>query len=479
MILGTLLIGASNIFRILLQFLLLPILARLLGPEAYGVMALAMPFILFINVLSDAGMGGALVREQNPSLALESSVFWAALGISSTLAVLVALLAGPVATLLAHPDAALVIMALCPVMILSGMTAVPTARILRAQRFASLATSDVISTTLSAACAITAAFIGFGVWSLVIQQVVLWTSKFIVLAWASRLRLTLAFRPRELKPLLAFGVNGVGAGLLDMVTRTVDSLIIGRLLGVTALGYYTMSFQISRMPENLVVGPLYTVLFPTISRLRDDPDAIARNVINALRQMCLLCAPALAGVSLVAAPLVDVALGHKWSAAAPVLAWLPVAGFSLCLGGLTTGILFGTGRTDLKLKLSLFSTVCTLAGIVLGARYGIVGVAIGLAAGSLVVLAASAALVFRLAHLRMAPLVSALWPIAAATALMWLGVSGLQQLTASQPDLIKLSVWAAAGACIYGASLLVLDRHRLFTDLSALLNVLRRRKARS
>lgn len=477
MFLGTLLIGASNIFRILLQFLLLPVLARILGPDAYGLMALAMPFILFINVFSDAGMGGALVREKNPSVELESSVFWAALVIPSLLALALAGLSLPAASLLARPEAAPVIMALCPVMVLSGLTSVPTARILRAERFAALATSDVASTILSAASAITAALLGLGVWSLVIQQVVLWTVKFLVLTVASRLRIRPVFRPRELKPLLFFGLNGVGASLLDMIARTIDSLIVGRLLGVTALGYYTMSFQISRMPETLVVGPLFTVLFPTIARLRDAPEEIARHVLGALRQMCLICAPALAGLALVAHPLVEVALGHKWAPAAPVLSLLPITGFALCVSGLSTGLLFGIGRTDLKLRLSLLSTACTLAGIVVGARFGIEGVAAGLAIGGLVILAAAAFVIFRYGRVRPAAAAAALAPIAIACGVMACAVIGVRVATAALPNLIELVAGVGAGALAYGACLLAIDRRRILSDVAVLRERLRRRTA--
>lgn len=477
MISGTLLISASNAFRLGLQFVLLPILARMLGPDAYGLMALALPFILFVNILSDAGLGGALVREKNADPEVESTVFWSALGVSLVLAAALAGLAWPLAHAIHRPEAAPVIAALTPVLILGGVTGVFNARVLREHRFGVLAAGDVMSTTLSAICAISAAFLGFGVWSLVIQQIVLWAVKLTWLGYASKVRIRFAYKPDAIRRMLHFGLNGVGASLLDMVARSVDSLLIGSLLGVTALGYYAMSFQLVRMPEMLVVGPLYTVLFPAIAKAAGDPEKVAEVFVGMLRQMALLCAPILAGLAVVAGPLVEIALGEKWAPAVAVLAWLPIAGFVLCFTALATGLLFGLGHAHVKLKLSAITTVVTLIAVVVGARFGIVGVAMGLAAGSIVILGFAVTAVVREAGVPFRAMIGAVQAVALSTAVMVVAVEAAKTLMTHEPALLRLGVEVAVGVVAYGGMLLLTDRRRLLQDFATLRMQLQRRAA--
>src|SRR5690242_16586904 len=174
---GTIAMGTVNAARLGLQLLVLPILARLLGPEAFGLIGLAMPFILLTSVLADAGLGTALMRHQNPSEELESTVFWISTSIGLALTALLSGLSWPIAQIFQRPDLALVLATLSLILILGGAMAVANARIARRREFGIFAIADVLATVVSATVGIGAAVLGLGVWSLVIQQLALWVTK--------------------------------------------------------------------------------------------------------------------------------------------------------------------------------------------------------------------------------------------------------------------------------------------------------------
>lgn len=475
---GAFLLSFANALRLGLQVLMLPILARILGPEAYGVVGLAMPFIMFVNLMCDGGLAGALVREANPSREVESTVFWATLATSVILAALLAAAAWPLASMLGDPAVAPVLAALCPILVVGGLNAVPSARVLREQRFAVLAQADVVSVLAGAACALAAALSGWGVWSLVVQQLVLWTVRLAALWLSSGLRVGWIFRPATLRPLAKFGAGSVASSFLDTATRNVDNLIVGTLLGVHALGHYTMAYQLARMPETMVVGPMHTALFPRLAKHARRPDQANAAFLESLRTMALICAPALTGLAAVAVPFTAVALGPKWVDAAAVLMWLAPAGFALCIHGLATALMMGMGYNRLRLRHSITLAACTLLGVAVGARFSISGVAIGLSVGAGIAIAVLALSLRRHGGLSLRAAVRELQPIALSCALMFVAVK-LVDMEAGRglEPIWRLMLCVMSGMAVFGGSLAFLDRDRLSRDAAVLLTVLRRRAA--
>src|ERR1700734_1594410 len=116
---GTVMLSTASISKLVLQLALIPILARLLGPSIFGLLSVAMSFVLLANMLSDGGMGAALVREQNPDSGLESTVYWLSVAIGVGLALTVCLLSWPIAILYRQPELVPVLCALSPILILS------------------------------------------------------------------------------------------------------------------------------------------------------------------------------------------------------------------------------------------------------------------------------------------------------------------------------------------------------------------------
>jgi len=467
--LGALALSGSNVIRMVVQLAMLPVLARLVGPAEYGLVALAVPFVLFCNMLADAGMSQALARRQDATPELESTVFWLAAGLGLALAVAASLGAWPLGWALRQPRLPGLIMALSPILVMSGATAVANARVIRQGRFAVFAGGDLISTVAAAAVAFWAAYHGAGAWSLVAQQITLWLAKFLWVNAAARPPVAAGFRPSEVRDLARFGLHAVGSNLSDFVARNVDNMIVGGVLGATALGYYAMAYQIVRVPDLILSGPLYLYIFTAVSRAahRGDRAQAAQLAVSALRLTVTALAPVFAGLALVAPLAVHLVLGEKWRPAGPVLAYLCAAGFAFANGMVTGAVLMALGRSHLQFRLAMLGGAATILAVGLFAPFGLdvaaqaLGVGILLAAGvALAVLARDLAIPAR-------RIAAAFAPGLVGAAVMSLALAALGPRLAGLPEAAQLALLVAAGGTLYAAVVLVFARRRLAADVAA------------
>jgi PST family polysaccharide transporter len=455
--------------RLGLQLAMLPILARLVGPAEYGLVALAIPFILFANVLADGGMSYALGRRQVVSRELESTVFWLSGGIGATLALCCCLIAWPMGAMLAQPRLPALIMALSPILFMNGLAAVSNARIIREGRFSVFAGGDLIATGAAAAVAVAAATHGLGAWSLVAQQLTLWVCKLGWVSLAGRASVGLHFRFAEARELLTFGMHTIGAMLADFVSRNIDNLIVGGVLGATALGYYAMAYQIVRVPDMLISGPCYLYIMTAFARAAHDgkPQAVQALAASALRLGSAALAPLFVGLALTADVTVPLVLGEKWLEAIAPLRWLAGAGFFFCMCSIMAMSLMGLGRGAQQFRLSLILGGATIAAVGVGAAFGVTAASALLATA---IAAVCGLYVWRLAGGLKMPrrtLAIAFAPAAAAAIPMAGVLVVVKPALAALPAYAALAVMVGLGAAVYGAAILLIGGRRLLGDLRA------------
>jgi PST family polysaccharide transporter len=432
------------------QFLIFPILARLLTPSDYGLMGLAMPVVLFALTLGEGGMGPALLRAADPHGRVESTMFWTALATGGICGGALLLLAPVLGMALNNPRIAPVLVWLAPIMILSALSSVPSVRIQRRGASWIFATGDVASAVAGAAVAFGCALSGFGVWSLVAQQLVIWSVKLAVLFPLAGNRIAARPCPDALRYLLRNGTPLVGANLLNLFSISVDALLIGRILGVTQLGFYVLAFQIVRIPEAILNGPVFLTFLPAIVRLDMDRAAATSMFLQAMRVMLSISAPLMLGLTLTAGVAVPLLLGARWHPAIMLLMLLAPPAIAQTLGWLARALLVGRGRSGLQLRLALLNAALTLAGVLGGVPFGIHGVAAGV--GLSVILGNASYIGAAMLELRMEPgiLLRATGAPVVATGLMVLGVVGLKLLLPPGcPALASLLLCISAGALLY------------------------------
>jgi PST family polysaccharide transporter len=464
--LGALALSGSNFLRMGVQLAMLPILARLVGPSEYGLVALAVPFVLFCNMLADAGMSQALARRHDVTPELESTVFWLAGGLGLALSAFACLGAWPLALVLDQPRLPWLIMALSPILVMSGLTAVANARVIREGRFGVFAGGDFISTAASAAVALTAALNGAGAWSLVFQQLTLWACKFTWVNLNARPKIRAYFRPSEVKDLVRFGLHSIGANLSDFVSRNADNLIVGGVLGATALGFYAMAYQIVRVPDLIISGPLYLYVFTAVARAAHDGarGQAAELAVSALRLASSVLAPTFVGLAIIAPIAVALVLGDKWHAAAPVMTRLSAAGFGFAHCLVMGAILMGLGRSHLQLRMTMLAGATTITTIAVFSRFGVEVASAAIGTAVLLVMLAYLEVLARDLKIARLKLASAFAPAGVAVAAMAAAIWAATPWLAGLPPLARLAATILLGGAVYGGVILAIARRRLLAD---------------
>lgn len=467
MLFGTLLLGTANVSKIALQFLLLPILARLLGPKVFGLMSVAMSFILLANMLSDGGIGPALVRVEDPAPELRATLFWLSVLIGFALAAFECLLAWPLSIVFAEPQLANVICALSPILILSAMLAVSNAQIIRTQRFHLFAASDIGCGVVSAVVGIAMALQGYGIWSLVGQQLVLWISKAAWVLSMTGVRPAPIFRPRLAASLWRFSANNIAANVTDFIGKSAPTLIVSRISGIAAAGHYSMAYQLTRVADMVISSPVSMATFSAVA-VAETPRVAASFVRTALRVLMILLAPLCAGIILtsdLAAPLL---LGPKWTATAPVLAALAPGSLLVCVYSFAGAALLGKGHSDSVFRLNLLTSAAVSVGTLSGAFLSVTWAAVGFSVGTAVLVPFYLRRVARIMEVDTLYLLSATTSAVVAVAAMSAAVLFVRSELVAQPPILQLVAAVLSGVTVFCAVLLLIDRQQIRDDIARL-----------
>ncbi|OLT52244.1 lipopolysaccharide biosynthesis protein [Cellulosimicrobium sp. CUA-896] len=345
---GARVVVVGQAVRFVLQLAGLAALARLLTPADFGLVAMVTAVVGVAEVLRDFGLSSAAVQARRLSEQQQSNLFWLNGAIGVALAGGLVLVGPLVERFYGTPGVATVVALLAPAVLLSALSTQFRARLNREMRFTALAVSDVVAQAAALVVAVSIALARGDFVALVGQQLTLALVALCSLALWTR---WLPGRPRRgagMAHLLRFGGNVAATQLLGYLSRNVDTLVVGRVLGDVAVGVYSRAFQLLMLPLSQINAPATTVALPVLSRSQDDPADFRRLVV---RSQGILLTVVLGAVSLLftAAPLVvEVFLGPQWEDAVPILRLLCVAARSRPPGTSPTGASWASasrGRT--------------------------------------------------------------------------------------------------------------------------------------
>jgi PST family polysaccharide transporter len=326
-------------------------------------------------------------------------------------------------------------------------------------RFKALCVVDVVGTLFSGVVAIVLAYRGFGVWSLAVRIVLGSALRTLGVGLFAGWRPGLVVRCQSAKPLLAFGLPLLGFAILNYFNRQFDNLLIGRVLGAEALGYYTMAYAVMLLPLGHVSHTICSVAYPIFSSLRGQKSRVAGYYLRVLKTIALIVFPLMMGTSLLAHVAVPWLLGERWRPA--VLPVQLLAALATVQALYTTvGIVFRSqGRTGLELRTFLFVTPAVVGSFLVGIRWGLVGVCLCYSACMLVVTPVVLGVVLKLVGARLRDAVRAVGPAALCSGVMAALLVALQWtrpfLPALSRDSVFLGLSVATGGSVYVAALLV------------------------
>lgn len=362
-----------------IQFILTVILARLLSPDDYGIIAMPAIFLAFAQVLIDSGFANALIRkpdlnEKDLSTAFYFNFF---VGLSSYL---ILFCASPlIADFFNTPILSKLLKVTALVVFLNSLGIVQQAILTKKMDFKTQALVSAISTFLSGAIGVWMAYNGYGVWSLVFQQV---SAAFIrvILLWSFGHWHPLKIWSKEsFKYLWSFGNKVVIIGFLDTIFNNIYSFVIGKMYNAKDLGNYTRAQQFADLPVNNLSGIIQRVTLPLLSEIQDDNDRLSSIYLRIIRMTALLIVPLMLGLAAMASPLIIALLGDEWIGCVLLFQILCIARIWTPFNAINGNLLQVKGRTDLQLNLEIAKKIvitivlaCTMFG-------GVVWLVIGFA----------------------------------------------------------------------------------------------------
>lgn len=367
--------GADVFMRQGLQFFVSILLARLLSPDDFGVLAMLYLFTGIAGLFIDSGFSSALVQRQDITPADESTVFFFNLGAGLVVALGLCWAAPWIAAFFEQPVLQGLTYVMALNLFLGAFGAIQNVLLTKTLNFKLLMKIGVVASLLSGVLAVILAWQGFGVWSLALQTLVS-TVITVALLWRWHpWRPQWVFSFTALRSLFRFGGFLLLSGLLDTIYTRLYSVIIGKLFSARELGFYTRAASTQQLPVNVLTNVLNRVAFPVFSAAAADKAQLARGVRKALRTIMLFNIPAMLGLMVVAEPLVITLFGEKWLPSVPILQVLCLAGVLWPLHVINLNVLMAQGHSNLFFRIEVLKKIIGVVAIAVASFYGILAIA--------------------------------------------------------------------------------------------------------
>lgn len=433
------------------NLLIFLILARLLGPEAYGLMGMAMVILAFNELLiAKGGWSEALIQRPQLESAHSTTIFWFLLLLATLLMLGTILIAPWIAALFDEPKVSELAIGLSLTLPLSALAAVPDALLRRNLHFAPLTTRSLVATTCGGVVGIGAALSGFGVWSLVGQQLTQKLVSVLVLWRAVAWRPGWRFSCKHYRDLHAFSLNSLGERLLVCLDQVALRFTIGYFLGAVSLGYYVLARKVLEILNELLLNPLLKTALPAFSQLQTDSARIQQALFLGTQLAALVAFPSFVGIALVAPELVPLTFGNQWQASIPVVQILALMALVNPVVYFNAVFMRGLGYVRSQFMLSALATVLLFIMVLPFAPHGLVAVALALLARAYIMFPIRLRITQRMTHMDAFEQITRCKGILAATLCMGIAVLLFQHFfSAELPPLFALISAIAVGIVGY------------------------------
>ena len=358
------------------SFIVFLVLARLLTPDAFGLVALANVFINFMQKFLDQGFAQALIQHQDIEDRHINSAFWTQIFISIVLTTISFISASSIANVFGQPRLIPIFQSLSILFIINAFSNTQTTLLRRNLAFQAMAVSALLGIFMAGIVGVLMAVCGCGVWSLVGQQLTYEIVGAIVLWKSSEWRPKMQFSWSHLSELYSFSINLLGFKLVNFFNQRTDNLLVGYFLGEVALGYYAISQRIMEVMSQLLIDTMNQVAFPVFSRLQDDYQRFVASFFRATQFTSLVTFPIFFAMIILTPELVITLFGEKWIRAIPILQILAFAGIIRAISFLQRSVFVAIGQPLLKFKLGLLNAIFNLIACLMAVQWGILAVAI-------------------------------------------------------------------------------------------------------
>ncbi|APH46564.1 hypothetical protein BMW26_02590 [Microbacterium sp. 1.5R] len=462
---------AGQLYRTVLQFVSIFVLARLLTPDDFGLIAMVAAVIGISELFRDFGLSSAAIQAKHVSIGERTNLFWVNTALGTGCAVIVALAAPLVGLLYSNDQVPAIVVVMSIGFVLSGMVTQYRADLTRRLRFLGLSITEAVAPTVGFAVGIILALQGFGYWALVVQQL---SSSLVLLVLSVVIARWLPGLPRRrtsIRRFMKFGAALFLTQLISYGTKNVDNIAIGVVWGAGPLGYYDRAYQLLMAPLNQINAPMTRVALPVLSRIHEEKERFAGYLLKAQIVGGYATATLFALAAGMAPAIVDVLFGPQWAPMAPIFAVLAIGGVLRATAQVSYWMFLATANTGAQLRMFLVVRPIMIVIILAGLPWGAFGVAVGSTVAYALHWIASLVWASRVTGVPARPLITniirILLTVSVPCGLLALGISALGWSSIA-------TVLVAVGASIAYLLLLTLVSPRTREDLLTVVSFIRR-----
>ena len=363
---------------LILHFISLAILARLLTPEAFGIVAMVTAFTNLAVLFSDMGLSMATIQRKEISESEISSLFWANFLIGTSIAILLATIAPLLAKFYDQPEVRNIVIVSAIGFIFSSLTIQHEALLRRHLLLGRISLIHIVANMLSILVGITLALMEFGYWSLVLMTLSLSIFRMIGIWFVSKWIPRVNFNFKPAISYLKFGLNITGFNFINYFSRNLDKILIGKFVSVAALGEFTRVNQISLFPIMKVNGPLSASIEPALSRLQHNSNLYKEYYRNGIKAVSFIGTPIVFFLFIKAEEVTLLILGEQWVNSAFILQCLFPAALCAVTNTATGWVYNSLGHVNKQLNWGIFASLILCLAIIIGINWGVIGVALAI-----------------------------------------------------------------------------------------------------
>ncbi|HIZ87228.1 MAG TPA: lipopolysaccharide biosynthesis protein [Candidatus Coprenecus pullistercoris] len=445
-------------------------LARMLTPDDYGCIGMLMIFIAVANVFIDGGFGSALIQKKRPTPQDYSTIFYWNLILSVILYAVLYASAPSVAGFYGMPELSKVLRVQGVVLIFNAFSVIQNNQLRKRLEFKKTASINLVSMSLASVMAIVMAYRGFGLWSLVGQQLTYSLLNAVQLWIRSAWRPMPVFSRSSFRELSGFGAFILLSNLINTFCNNVQGLLIGKFFSPSVMGLYSQARKLEEVASTSISGVVDQVSYPVLAEVQDDRTRLAGATGRLVTSIAFFTLPLMFLLIAVAEPLITILYSDRWVECVPYFQVLCVAGMAVSLQNINYFAVAATGRSRALLVWTIVKRSLSIVFIVAGfAALGIKGLLAGMVLAAFTVYAVNAALVSKYVGYRIGRQIADLLPVAAVSAAAF--AAAYVPVMCDMADILQLVASVALFAAVYlGISaLLGLKAYRNVRELLPLL----------
>lgn len=357
--------------RQIIQFVVSVILARLIAPDQFGIIAMLGVFTALASVFADAGFSSALIRKTNRTQEDCSTIYWLNILISIGCYIILYLTSPLIADFYDMPELAIVLRVMAISIIINSFCGVQSTLLRAEMDFKSLTKFNLLGVAVSGIVGIVMAYMNFKVWALVGQMLSMTIITTICIINRVKWRPSFIISRKSFKELFGFGWKLLCSALLDMLFSNIYTLVIGKVFKAADLAFYNRAGSITNLTSSTPTGILQSVTYPTLCKLQDDEDALKNGYRRIIQISAFVIFPICLGVGAVAFPLINVLFTDVWMFSATLLSIMVFSAMWYPIHAINLNYLVVKGRSDLFLRLEIIKKIIGVVVLCVTVPFGL------------------------------------------------------------------------------------------------------------